>query len=156
MVAQAKDLGQNSHLTPEEAQALLEWACSKLLAMRLSSPKPKEPQGFWPEYVTTSSTGDSALRAGLPNKYEITLMDKILLLPNVVPDPVVRRIIHSRSLVSPVGNKHLYSFVTIAKTIHSDARTVSCLYKKGLETIAKKTPQAQACAIRNSFASLTK
>lgn len=83
-------------------------------------------------------------------------MDEILLLPGLVEDKTIRRILHARSLVTPVGNKHVYSYTKIALMLHSDPRGISYLYNKGLGLIVKKISAEKAHAIRTSFASLTK
>lgn len=147
-----------SGLSPTEVKEWLEWAGAKLLSLRLASPAPSGYRSFWPDYPTDAAKAygytPNRLRASLPNSKEITLMDEILLLPSLVTDITVRRIINVRSLVAPVSNRNLYSWAKIAHLIHSSPRRVVILHRQGLREIALRVPQGKADAIRKSIAAL--
>jgi hypothetical protein len=138
--------------SPEELRTWLEWAGSKLLAMQISSPKPKGPHTSWPSFAQEAAlaygyTGER-LRPALPRSQEIELMDKILLFPNLVTDITSRRIINSRSLVTPVSNRYLYSWSKLAFMLHMDRRRVIRLHFTGLCEIVSALPKEKVDAIR--------
>ena len=133
----------------------LEWSGARLLSMSIRSPYPKNPGSAWPDYAQDATvaygyTGER-LRPALPNRFEIGLMDKILLLPNLIEDITTRRIISSRMLVAPVSNRYLYSWTKIAYILHTERRRVKTLYDKGLVEIATKAPQEKIDDIRHLF-----
>ena len=138
-----------------EIKEWLEWAGAKLLSLRLASPAPQGYRSFWPDYADEANkaygyTGNR-LRAGLPNSKEIALMDEILLLPSLITDITVRRIVNARALVAPVANRHLYSWTKIAHLLHSSPRRMVVLHRSGLREIASRVPQDKADAIRQSI-----
>ena len=140
-----------------EVQDWLEWAGSKLLALRIPSPAPKGPHIAWPEYASSPDGygyTKNTLRAAAPTRFEITLMDEILLLPNLIPDITLRRIVHARALVAPVSLRYVYSWPKIAVMVHSDRKAVARLHTKGLRCIAKALREEKASALRQSFHAL--
>jgi len=146
-------------ITPElteEIKTWLEWSGAKLLAMRIASPAPKGVRNAWPEYATLPDDAygytKNTLRAAIPSRFDITLMDEILLLPALIPDVLIRRIIHSRALVAPVSGKYLYSYETVAKLLYTDRKTIARLHGKGLKIIGANLSPDNADAIRQSFA----
>lgn len=145
--------------SPEEIRTWLEWAGSKLLAMSISSPKPRGPHTSWPAFaddakVAYGYTGER-LRPPLPRSYEIELMDKILLFPMLIPDITVRRIVHSRALVTPVSNRYLYSWTKIAFMLHTDRRRVVRLHFSGLCEIERRLSPEKVDAVRALLSPLT-
>lgn len=142
--------------TPDELQAWLEWAGSKLLSLTLASPAPQGYKSNWPSYAQDARmaygyTGER-LRPALPSGHDIALMDQILTLPSFIKDPVVRRIVNARAVVRPVANTHLYSWTRIAFMLHTNRQRVTRLHDLGLRQIAASAPQAQIYIIRKSFA----
>ena len=125
---------------PLEVKQWLEWAGSKLLAMNIGSPAPREPHIAWPEYANDASvaygyTGER-LRPAMPRSYEIALMDKVLTFPSIIKDETTRRIIHSRALVTPVSNRYLYSWNKLGFMLHISPRRVVRIHHNGLCEIA--------------------
>jgi hypothetical protein len=153
------DFFQEPRPSPEEIRAWLEWAGAKLLAMHISSPKPKGPHTAWPEFAQDSRQAygytNERLRAAIPRSHEIELMDEIQTLPALIDDITVRRIVNARSLVTPVANRYVYSWTKIAYMIHSDRRKVVRLHFSGLNEIAKKIPPEQTYAIKTSLSIFT-
>ena len=99
---------------------------------------------FWPDYAQDKNTAygytDERLRAASPSGLEITLMDEILLLPEFIDDPLQRRIVGARSLVTPISQRHLYSWRKIAYMLHMDSRRVARLHHNGLGEIVECLP----------------
>ena len=145
---------------PEEVRLWLEWGGSKLLALGISSPAPKSPHVVWPEYKTLASDAygrtNNTLRPASPTRFEITLMDEILLLPGLIPDVLTRRIIHARALVTPVSNRYVYSWSKIATLLQSDRKAIALRHAKGLRSIVARLPPEKASALRHSFTALTR
>jgi hypothetical protein len=143
----------------EEIREWLEWSGSKLLSLRSPSPGPKSFRSAWPDFPQSSFTayGYTAerLRPPVPTSREIALMDEILLLPALVSDPLYRRIIHARSLVTPIVPRYLYSWAKLARLLHLDRRTVSNFYLKGMKEIDRKLERSKRHIIQQTFLSLT-
>ena len=141
-----------SNASPIEVKEWLEWAGAKLLAMHISSPKPKEFRSFWPDYADEAHsaygyTGER-LRPAQPRAVEIELMDKLLLFPGLIEDIQIRRIVNARALVSPVANRYLYSWHKLGFMLNTSPRRVVRLHAKGLITIADKLPPEKVDAVR--------
>lgn len=139
--------------SPLEIKTWLEWAGSKLLAMRIASPAPREYKSFWPDYADDATqaygyTGEK-LRPAQPRSVEIELMDKLLLWPNLIDEVLIRRIINARALVTPVANRYLYSWNKLGVMIGTDPRRVVRLHKKGLIEIADKLPPEKTDVVRH-------
>ena len=143
----------------EEIREWLEWGGSKLLSLRVPSPFPKSFHTAWPDFPQNPFTayGYTAerLRPPVPTSREIVLMDEILRLPALVSDPLPRRIIHARSLVTPIAPRYLYSWAKIARLLHLDRRTVAGFYLRGLKEIDRKLERDKRHTIRQTFLSLT-
>lgn len=142
-----------------EIRLWLEWSGATLLALQLSSPSPKGVRSNWPEYAQEAATAygytPERLRAPTPRSEQIELMDKILVLPEFIDDSLQRRIVHARLLVTPVSNRHVYSYPRLARFLGKDQRTVARLFFAGLHEIAEFIPQSKASLIRKSFAVLS-
>jgi hypothetical protein len=142
---------RSDDLTPDELQQWLEWAGSRLLSLNVSSPLPRKPKVLWPDYVPDPRAyGYSSERLRPPklSGADISLMDEILVLPNVIKDITVRRVVNSRSLVTPISNKYVYSWVRIAFMLHCDRRKVMRLHRIGLEEIIKHIERDKISTIR--------
>ncbi len=89
--------------TTTEVQEWLEWAGSRLLALRIKSPAPAGYRSYWPDFAEdiTAAYGYTAetLRAPTVAPHEITVMDQILTLPMLVADVRTRRISTRRARV---------------------------------------------------------
>jgi Domain of unknown function (DUF6362) len=144
-------LGDNG-LSPKELQVWLEWAGSKLLALNVKSPLPKEPSCAWPEFKqdATQAYGytNERLRPPQPTALDIELMDRILVFPSLIKDIDSRRIVNARALVTPLGNRYLYSWSKIAFMLHTNRQTVRRLHNKGLCEIIPQIAKEKVDAIR--------
>lgn len=142
-----------------EVASWLDWAGTKLLALRLPSAAPAGYRNYWPDYATDASAAYGytrpTLRAPAVAPEEVTMMDKILGLPGFIADANIRRIVHKRLLITPVSNRRVNSFTKIAKELHTDARLAARLYLKGLDEIARKIPTAQVVVIQAFFANVS-
>lgn len=142
-----------------EVQFWLEWAGQKLLAMKIPSPYPKIPTAAWPTFAQDFHAAygytEATLRAAIPHSKEIQLMDEILLLPSLVSDPNIRRLLHARALITPVAQRRLYSWTKLGKMLRTDRRAVARLHEKGLVEILDKLKNNKAYSIRHSLALYT-
>jgi hypothetical protein len=82
-------------------------------------------------------------------------MDELLLLPGLIPDVKIRRIVQARSLVTPVSNRHVNSWPKIALMLHTDRKAVARLYSKGLRVITENLAVRKADVLRRSFSALS-
>jgi len=139
-------------LLPPELQLWLEWGGSKLLAMQLSSGAPRQPHIAWPEYRQSFNTayGSSAerMRPSRPSSKEIQAVDEILALPSLLPNPLVRRILHARALVAPISNRYLCSWTELGDRLDLDRRKVKQLHQRGIEDLTSCVPVSKIYTIR--------
>lgn len=158
-VASASALHAALPLAPAELQLWLEWAGSKLLSLPTRSPLPQGPHVSWPLFAQDHHVAygytPERLRPARASDKEIDLMDEILIFPSLITDINTRRVVNARILVTPLGNRYLYSWARLAQLLHADRRTVSRLYAKGLEEISRKAPRAKVDAVRETFVRLT-
>lgn len=143
---------------PSEIGEWLEWAGARLLALNLPSAAPSGYKSNWPEYAPDARIAygysGERLRAPKVTAPEIALMDKMLALPSLVPDITLRRIIHARALVTPVGNRYLYSWTKLAQMLHTERRRVAQLHERGLIAICQRLPSEQAYVLRETYTRL--
>ena len=143
-------------LTVAEVQEWLEWAGSRLLALRIKSPAPAGYRSYWPDFAEdiTAAYGYTAetLRAPTVAPHEITVMDQILTLPMLVADVRTRRIIHRRALVTPVSQRYVHSFSKISRDFHMSRQRAHQLHRAGLIEIGDWMKQRQVYALRRFFA----
>lgn len=142
--------------TALEVNDWLEWAGGKLMALPMG---PTGPRGFkvaWPDFppdaILAYGYNGARLRAPTPAREEIPIMDEILLLPNVIKDAVTRRVVQSRTLVTPISGRHIYPWTQIARLLHRDPRTIMAMHRKGLDEIVTSAPEAKVCRISSFFA----
>ena len=138
--------------SPDEVQLWLEWSGERLMALRVSGLHPQEFRSFWPQYADDPLTAygytSPRLRIPPPSAAEIPLMDEIIALILIIPDPIQRQILQARSLIRPLSGTYLYSWSKIARKIHSERRRVKVLHGQGLGVIAGATPCLQVEKIR--------
>lgn len=151
-----RSVGPRRSANPEEIKTWLEWAGQRLLSMDLPSAAPQGFRSFWPEYPTDVQMAygysGNRLKAAIPRSKEISLMDEILELPGLVPNVTIRRIINARALLTPISNRHLYSWTRIAFINHSTSRRIVILHRNGLAIIASQLLPDKASTIRQSIA----
>lgn len=142
-------------LNSSELVLWLEWAGSKLLAMNIRSPFPKEPGTAWPSYAQDAIVAygytNERLRPAAPTKFQITIMDEILLLPSLASNIQARRIINARALVTPISNRYLYSWSKIAEINHTSKFRVQAMHRRGLDEITKLLAPEKRDALRHSL-----
>lgn len=152
----AASLPEATSLTTEEIKKWLEWSGQRLLAMHIASPKPRGPHSSWPEFAADAAKAygytPNRLRAAVPRSREIELMDEILLLPNLIKEVNVRRIINARALVTPVSNRYVYSWSRVAFMLHTSEYKVKRLHDLGLHSIIVALSVEKASTIRHSIA----
>jgi hypothetical protein len=142
-------------LTPAEVKTWLEFAGSTLLAMGLDSPYPRGPHVSWPTFANEAIVAygytSERLRPSRPTSVQIALMDEILALPSLIADPTLRRIVHARALVTPIGSRYLFTWVKLGYMLHTDRRKVMRLHAKAIAEIVAKLEAGKVGAIRASM-----
>jgi len=125
-------------ISPKDVELLLQWAGSKLLS--LPNPKKRSYSYSWPDYrydnIPNNFSGLS-LRTPTPTSYEIDLLDSILDLIHYVPNPISRKIIQSRSLISPITQKHIFLWSQISRLLSLSPTTTKRYYSSGIVQIIK-------------------
>jgi|HubBroStandDraft_2_1064218.scaffolds.fasta_scaffold123920_2 hypothetical protein len=143
-------------LTPDEVREWLEWAGGMLLALGIPSPAPRGTHSAWPSYAQDATTAygysGERLRPSRPGSHDIELMDEILTLPSLAKTINTRRVLHSRALVTPIGQRYLYSWSKLAFMLHTSRFIVKRMHTNGLGEIVRAVPKAKAYAIRQSIA----
>jgi hypothetical protein len=117
--------------------------------------KPKAPGSCWPDYALDPAEAygysPAALRASVPTPAEITMMDKILSLPEHCSNPLRKRIVNARALVHPVNERNLYSYVKIAKLLRINSRDCRRWHMQALDEIATAISPKEFNPIRIFF-----
>lgn len=145
-------------VSPSEIDTWLCWAGKRLLSMPSSKVKPQEYRSYWPDVVQELNKfeklnhGDRPLRASAPTKEDIPIVDTILTLPNRCSDVKVRRVLHARSLIHPINDRHIYGWSKLARLLHVDRRTVKHWHNSGLEEIADNAEEKTVWLILRYFA----
>jgi len=122
----------------------LEKAGATLLALRLSRPGPIGIKTFWPEFVRQAieayGYNDIQIRPAMPGSQAISHMDLVFEWLGHIPQDrfVVRRIVGARALVSPITQKHLYSWMRLAKVLGADRRGIVRWHEQGIAAITKE------------------
>lgn len=116
----------------EEIKDILFWAGRNLLSLDISSSSPRLRQSFLCEKTIL------ALKVSPPDPIEIDKLDKVLALISLVSDPISRRVLQARCLISPVSFSHLYSWVKISKVLGLSVPTVKARFHRGLDEIKTK------------------
>lgn len=117
----------------------LEAAGATLLAMPQRGMGPRLRQVRWPEsFAGERAAGEGAdgrrLRPPVPTAADISRMDETYSWIGLIPADrvVLRRIVHARSLVSPLTGRHIYSWRKVAVLLGADHRAVQRWYLSGL------------------------
>lgn len=138
-----------------EIQEWLEWAGSRLLALRIKSPAPASYRSYWPDFAEDVAAAygytQETLRAPAVPPHEITRMDQILALPALIADVRTRRIVHRRALVTPVSQRYVYSFTKLSRDFHISRQRAAQLHRAGLGEIGDWMKQRQVYALRTFF-----
>lgn len=149
-----------SRLEPDELRIWLEWAGGKLLTLHVGRIKPRESGCLWPDTKSDPDDGSDSylreqsitpLRLPPPAAYEIPYVDAILLLPNLSDRISTRRVLHSRSLISPITGRCIFPWTKIARLVNSDRRTVRKWWVDGLREVARKVDDEKVFRFRTFF-----
>jgi hypothetical protein len=139
----------------EDVEALLEWAGAKLIALPGRRAGPAPLRVFWPDYdqelrfsADEGFRQARALREAAPSGPELDLMDLILLLPNVIDSADRRRIVRLRTLVHPLNGRRFWHWTRLASEFGLKEYSARQLYLKGLNEIARKTPEEKIFTLR--------
>ena len=134
------------HLTPVELQTWLEWAGARLIAMPGGRIKPEGPRVIWPDYSqeifeVLDFRGNVRAKAAIPSGMEISLAEKVMLLPNVCESHITRQILHKRAQVDPITGRYRNSWSKIAASLHCGKEAIKIRHKKGLLEVLSETPE---------------
>ena len=77
------------------------------------------------------------IRPSIPSASCITRMDEALGWITLIPQEriVIRRIVGARSLVSPVTERHLYSWRRLGETVGADHKAVQRWHAQGIDMV---------------------
>ncbi len=77
------------------------------------------------------------IRPAIPPASRITRMDEALGWITLIPQDrvVIRRIVGARSLVSPVTERHLYSWRRLGETVGADHKAVQRWHRQGIDML---------------------
>ena len=133
-------------ITPSLVIFYLEWAGVRLLSLPSQRVKPQRIRAFWPaEYSQDRFQVLEFRTMGLakipsPPPHEVSLMDEILVLPNLCGDIVTRRILHARLLVIPLNGRYLYPWPRIADRLGVSVWIAKRRHRNGIDEICEKIP----------------
>jgi hypothetical protein len=80
---------------------------------------------------------DGFVRAAVPSASRITRMDEALGWITLIPSErlVIRRIVGARSLVSPITERHLYSWRRLGQAVGADHKAVQRWHGQGIDML---------------------
>lgn len=144
-------------LDPQTLIVWLEWAGIRLIAMPGGRVGPADYRVFWPDYgqdrfQILHHRAPSAVRVAPPDGRQISIVETILLLPNLCEKPVVRRVLHARSLLHPANMRHLYPWPRIATTLEIKVASAKYMHKVGLQEVCRKVDEQTVCSISRRLA----
>lgn len=125
----------------ETVIARLEEAGQTLLTLPRTGPTTALKQTrhqYLAEAVDAFAAEDGARpRLPIPPAHRITRMDQALAwIPLIPPDKLVlRRIVGSRSLVSPITGRHLFSWRRLARLLGADHKAIQRWHATGIDLI---------------------
>jgi len=129
--------GNGAPGTAEALVARLEEAGETLLALPQSGYTTRLRTSTWqvlPEAVEALATAPARLRLPVPPAARITRMDEALSWLKLIPDDryVLRRIVASRMLVSPLTGRHLFPWRRLATLLGADHKAVQRWHAQGI------------------------
>ena len=131
--------------------ALLFWAGEKLVAMPISSPKPKQYMSYWPEFARNPNEAygynSTRLPRLSPTSSEISHMDEILAWLRFIPERPVARLVSLRILIHPVTQRNLNSWSACARIVGTDRQTAHRWFERGVSAIAFATLSTNISAL---------
>jgi len=85
------------------------------------------------------------VRPPIPGAGKIDRMDEAMAWIGLIPDDryVLRRVVGARSLVSPMTDKHLYTWRRLATVLGADHKAVQRWHGQGIEMIVRSIADAQ-------------
>ena len=83
------------------------------------------------------SAAPARLRAPVPSASRITRMDEAMRWISLIPQDrvVIRRIVGARCLVSPITERHLYSWRRLGKLVGADHKAVQRWHAQGIDML---------------------
>lgn len=92
--------------------------------------------------------GPARIRPPVPSASRITRMDEALGWIPLIPRDryVLRRIVGARSLVSPVTERHLYSWRRLGELVGADHKAVQRWHAQGIDMLVAAIAAARAAA----------
>ncbi len=140
---------------PQEVQFWLEWAGERMLSTKVNGTRPSSFRSFWPDYADDPHTAYGytgiSLRFPSPSAPDVSLMDEILDLILLIPNGNIRRIIQLRSLITPIRNRHVFSWERIAEKTHSNQHLVKLRHRRGIEIIIDRAPLSLVHKIQDAL-----
>jgi hypothetical protein len=142
----------SERVDPQTLQSWLEWAAVRLIAMPAGRLYPDQPRALWPDYVRDEFPGAADLqtnriRALAPSSAEISIVDIIILLPNLCEREPVRKVVHWRCQLHPIRQTRLITWNWIADKLHVHKYTAQRWHRNGLVEISEKIPYETVCRI---------
>ena len=149
----SETISSQKSTTNYDIQLLLEWAGEKLLSLPVSNTRPDKYRNNWPQFKQSPNQDFShtTLRITPPNGNEIDTLDKIFDLILFIPNPTIRRIIQSRSLIIPISYRHLYSWLEIAELLNLSRRTIKRHHDFGLNFIAQNSARSHILFLKSKI-----
>ncbi|CAH2602602.1 conserved protein of unknown function [Rhodovastum atsumiense] len=91
---------------------------------------------------------DRRMRPPLPHPHDVTLMDEAFCWLACIPQDryVLRRIVGARALVSPLTDRHLYSWSRLGTVLGADSRAIRRWHATGVDMIVGGLALAQRLA----------
>ncbi len=92
---------------------------------------------------------DKRLRPAIPSHAQITRMDQALdWIPLIPPDRyVLRRIVGARALISPVTERHLFSWRRLASLLGADHKAIQRWHAQGVDIIVATLNASQTATL---------
>ena len=117
----------------------LEEAGKTLLSLPVGTPGPASFRSAMPQPVQDAAESygwqPHTIRPPVPGSTSISRMDEVFRWLALIPGDryVLRRIVGARSLVSPVTERHLFSWTRIAAVIGADRKAVQRWHAQGID-----------------------
>lgn len=123
----------NKPITNNDIKLILEWAGMRLLSLPRQYLGPRSTHSSWPHIPTTNHLSDK-LKFNV-NPIDIDQIDTIYELINLVPDSISRRILQSRSLITPYNHRYLITWSRLSRLLDLDRRQIQSIHSNSLSFI---------------------
>jgi hypothetical protein len=143
---------------PEEMESWLNWSGQIFLSMQIRDPGPQGFRVAWPvfaqKFYDAYGATNERVRPPRPSAEAISLMDQIMQWPNLLPDETARIVIYKRSLVTPLSERHLFTWTKLAVMLRTDRRKVARIYDKGIAELCRSVERRQVYMVRKTLPDL--